>query len=206
MAGRRFFGAAGAAALLLVLAAGCGNDGAQEKGTALTMKKWHIDQQCDFERLETGLMNRNACSPVIDDATFQGIVIHAPATVLYRPGEPVEGSEAFADVRVCGTCCVSYSYLGLDGEVTAEILLVAVEAKTQQTWSGKMVPIRNPEPRPGNLGGEPVETEGMLIESYFNPNLVETLDLPETPAEYIVYAVLGQYKSNTVRIRVEKRS
>jgi hypothetical protein len=89
--------------------------------------------------------------------------------------------------------------------VHGAVLLVAVDAATQETFSGKMTAINNPVPPPDDIppGGA---TEGLLIESYFNPNLVEVLDLPERSAEYIVYAVIGEIKSNTVRIRVKERS
>lgn len=200
--------------LLPMLAAGCGRAGEKEadretetgseKGT--TMDKWHIDEACDFTALEVGLMDWNACSPAFDDPETQGLVIHAPAEVIYDPDQPDEATGAFADVRLCGTCNVDYSYLGLRGEVTEEILLVVVDASTHETWSGKMEPILNPEERPDDLGGEAGPTEGLLVESYFNPNLAETLDLPARPAEYIVYATLGDYKSNTVRIQVKERS
>ena len=68
-----------------------------------------------------------------------------------------------------------------------------------------MEPIPNPDERPDDLRDPSVETEGLLIESYFNPNLAEVLELPERQAEYIVHAVLGDMKSNTVRIRVEQK-
>ena len=196
---------AAAATVLLVLAGCCGGNRETEKGLEKAMSTWHIDPDCSFEGAEFDLMERNSCSPVIDDVDFEGIVIHAPEEVLYEPGEPVEGSEAFADVRICGTCCVDYAFGGLGGDVIEEILLVAVDAATQETYSGKMEPIPNPEERPDDLGGGPVDTEGLLVETYFNPNLAEDLALPERPAEYIVYAVLGEYKSNTVRIRVKER-
>ncbi len=192
--------------LLPFLMAGCGGAKEKERGTGEIMEKWHIDQPCDFAKLDTDLMSQNPCSPVIDDPDFLGIVINAAADVFYDPGETVEGSLAFADARICGTVAVDYGFQGLRGEVTEEILLVAVNAATQETWSGKMEPIANPEQRPENLGGDGGPTEGLIVESYFNPNLVETLDLPEKPAEYIIYAVLGEYKSNTVRIRLKERS
>jgi hypothetical protein len=189
----------------LLLVTGCGGAD-KESGTGKTMEKWEINPECDFGNLETGIMRRNPCSPVINDPDFLGLVINAPEEVFYTPGETVEGSLAFADVRVCGTVSVDYAYGGYRGEVTDKILLVAVNAATQETWSGKMEPIPNPEQRPDGLGGGSADNEGLVMESYFNPNLVETLDLPERPAEYIVYAVLGEYKSNTLRILVKERS
>ena len=192
--------------LLPLLLLGCGGVKEKERGTGEIMDKWHIDQACDFAKLDTDLMSQNPCSPVIDDPDFLGMVIHAAQEVFYDPGESVEGSLAFADVRICGTVAVDFGFQGLGGEVTEEILLVVVDAKSQETWSGKMEPIANPEQRPVDLGGDAGPTEGLIVESYFNPNLVETLDLPEKPAEYIVYAVLGEYKSNTVRIRLKERS
>ena len=192
--------------LLVVMTIGCGETGNQEKGTGKTMDKWHVSEECDFGKLETGPLGANPCSPEIDDPNFLGIVINAPEEVLFDLDDPVEPSGAFADIRICGTCCFEFDFMGLEGRVQEEILLVVVNAKTQETWSGKMKTIQNPVPRPEGMdeGGGP--TEGLLMESYFNPNLAETLDLPAGPAEYIVYAVLGEFKSNTVRILVKERS
>ena len=192
--------------LLLILAVGCGGNGSQNKETGNTMDKWTVREECDFARLKTGPLEENTCSPRIEAQDFIGIAINAPEEVFYEPGETVEGTMFFADVRICGTTCFGYDFMGLKGRLQGQILLVAVDAKTQETWSGKMVTVRNPVPRPEGMeqGGGP--TEGLLMETYFNPNLVETLELPERPAEYIVYAVLGEYKSNTVRIRVLERS
>lgn len=193
-------------AVLLLAVAGCGANAGKGKETGIAMEKWHIEPECDFAAFDATLMDETPCSPVIDDPDFEGIVLNAPESVAYTPGDPpVPGSDAFADVRVCGTACVDQAYRGLHGRVHEEILLVAVDSATQQTYSGKMEPIVNPEERPADLGGGPVDTEGLLVESYFNPNLAEVLELPERPAEYLVYAVLGEMKSNTVRIRVERR-
>jgi hypothetical protein len=41
------------------------------------------------------------------------------------------------------------------------------------------------------------------IGGYLNPNLAVILDLPEQPADYVVYALLGSFESNRVRISVQ---
>lgn len=169
------------------------------------MDKWHVNEECDFAKLTTGPLDENPCSPVIDDPDFQGIVIHAPELVTYEPGETIEGGVEFADVRVCGTASFEYSFLGLGGEVQEQILLVAVDAATHETYSGKLPGIENAVPPPDDLPVSDADTEGLIVETYFNPNLVEALGLPERPAEYLVYAALGEVKSNTVRIRVQER-
>jgi hypothetical protein len=200
--------AAGRAALALILLAVCGCLGGEDAPGKDKdgMDKWHVSEECDFSAFAAGLLEETACSPVIDDPEFVGIVLNAPERVVYEPGEPpVPGSDAFADVRVCGTACVEHGFLGLEGMVQREILLVAVDSATQETYSGRLPGIENAVAPPDDLppGGGP--TEGLLVESYFNPNLAELLDLPERPAEYIVHAVLGEMKSNIVRIRVEKQ-
>lgn len=191
---------------LLIAAAGCGQNAGEGNETGAIMDKWHVDPECDFGQFAAGLMDETTCSPVIDDPDFQGLVLNAPEQVVFVPGEPpIPGSMAFADVRVCGTACFDHGFMGLRGDVIDEILLVAVDSNTQETYSGKMEPVENPEEKPDDLGGGPVETTGLLVETYFNPNLAEVLELPERPAEYIVHAVLGESKSNTVRIRVESK-
>ena len=46
---------------------------------------------------------------------------------------------------------------------------------------------------------------GRTVNLYFNPNLATTLSLPEQEANYYVYATLGQYVSNVVRIALRAK-
>lgn len=52
----------------------------------------------------------------------------------------------------------------------------------------------------------PEDFTGDVITGHFNPNLAVVLELPERPADYIVYAVLGPYESNRVKVSVRDAS
>jgi hypothetical protein len=113
----------------------------------------------------------------------------------------------FAPVIVCGMCCVSYDTLGLQGDFVESIVLVAVDARTRRTSSGRMQvargsPARKPGPEAFGLTDE--DLKDRVIVKFFNPDLAEVLDLPEAEAEYLVHATLGPYTSNVVRIRVRR--
>lgn len=160
-----------------------------------------------FDEVVEGSLLSSTCSPEIDDPEFRGLRIAAPTAVTYSPGDfnPITG--AFARIVVCGTYQLDFSALGLDGDFVESIVMIAVDEGRRETFNGRMVTVRNripPPPRPDGL--EPADFAGDVIAGHFNPNLAVVLDLPERPADYVVYAVLGPYESNRVRISVTEHS
>ena len=104
-------------------------------------------------------------------------------------------------------CCVAYDTLGLGGDVIEAIVFVAVDARTHETYSGRMQAARGtPEEKPGpeEFGLTDEDLKDRVYVRYFNPNLAEVLELPGAEGEYLVHATLGPYKSNVVRIRVRR--
>ena len=158
-----------------------------------------------FDEVMEGTLLSSACSPAIEEDGFRGLRIAAPEVVTYLPGDfnPITG--AFARIVVCGTYRLEFSTLGLDGDFVESIVLVAVDEGRRETFNGRMVTVQNripPPPRPDGL--TPADFAGDVITGYFNPNLAVVLDLPEQPADYVVYAVLGPYESNRVSISVRE--
>lgn len=158
-----------------------------------------------FEGVEPGSLDSYPCSPVIDDfdVEFRGILLNAPAEVYLDaagPGPP--------PIVVCGTYAFDWNYLGLEGEFLPSISLVVVEEETQESRTASMQVIENPDERPPiweEEGLDPADFEGRVIEEHFNPDVGELLELPRKPATYLIYATLGTYKSNVVRVRVMDR-
>ncbi|GAB4229327.1 MAG: hypothetical protein OHK0028_03370 [Deltaproteobacteria bacterium] len=168
---------------------------------------YKIPEECDFRKVRERYVP-NDCSPEIADREFRGIVINAPknVTVGERGAPPWSASALF--VPLCGTYVHSLGVdIGLRTDFAKSIVGVAVDAKTHRTFSGKIMvdeSSRRPDPSPEKKLS-PKEMEGRTIRGYFNANLGESLDLPDREAEYIVYATLGPYKSNVLRICVRKR-
>lgn len=160
-----------------------------------------------YDDVVEGSLLSNACSPEIDDDEFRGIVLAAPQTVRFTAGEfdPITG--AFAPVIVCGTYVFGFTEMGLDGDFVESIVLVAVDEERRETFSGTMSAVENELVEPSVFDTtdlEPEDFAGDVITGYFNPNLATVLGLPERAADYVVYALLGPYESNRVRIAVRE--
>lgn len=160
-----------------------------------------------FDEVTEGSLLSNACSPEIDDPEFRGLALAAPETVRYTPGQSNPLTGAFAPVIVCGTYVLAYGTLGLNGAFVDSIVFVAVDEGRRETFSGRMPGVENEIPGPsvfdsGDLSPEDFAAD--VITGYFNPNLATVLSLPERPADYVVYAVLGPYESNRVSISVRE--
>jgi hypothetical protein len=169
--------------------------------------QYRLPDDCDFGKTR-GMFLSDACSPVITDRGFRGIVINAPKEILPGSG-PGEGTGFHAfSIPIFGTYVHNLGTpLDLKDDVPHSILWVAVNVGSNRTYSGKIA-------RRGRKSTPPVREDdrlspkdlaGRTITGYCNPNLAEILELPEEKAEYVVYATLGPYKSNAVRIRVGKR-
>jgi hypothetical protein len=162
----------------------------------------------DFEAVSPGSLLPNPCTPdVRKDRRFRGIALHAPKEVIFdgQSRDPFFG--AFARVVVAGAYCFDANYLDLRQQFLSRIVLVAVDAGDHRAFSGTMEPIANAVPVPSpfdRLALSPQDFAGRSVTGYFNPNLAQVLSLPEREAEYIVYAVLGAFVSNVVRIRVRR--
>jgi hypothetical protein len=157
----------------------------------------------DFDQVQAGSFLSCRCSPDLGgDRAFRGIRLAAPRRVLFTEGEradPIDSS--FARVIVCGSSLFDAGYLGLGQRFLPYVVLVAVDAATHRAFAGTMTPVVptwEPELPPEALAGR-------TIGNYFNPNLAAALGLPEAEAEYLVYATLGAYVSNVVRVGVRRR-
>jgi len=159
-----------------------------------------------FEDVTEGSYLSFECSPEIDDPDFRGILLNAPTIVTFSPGKsnPING--AFAPVIVCGAFVFDYSTLDLDGNFADSIVMVAVDEKSRNSFRGTMTGVENPVPMPEKLDDEENGSDFAedIIGGYFNPNLAVIMGLPIREADYVVYALLGPYESNRVRISVKK--
>jgi hypothetical protein len=159
-----------------------------------------------FARVPTGTLVATELSPLPpeDDLDFRGLLLAAPEEVTFTPGGYDVLSGEFTRVPVCGTYQLAYGELDLDGRFVFEVLIVAVDAETQEVFSGRMDPgsAARPQPTLKELGLTREAMREVVVTGHFNPNLVSILDLPQRPATYLVHAALGPYTSRVVRIRV----
>jgi hypothetical protein len=157
-----------------------------------------------FESVFPGSLQPYSCSPELpDDPEFRGVILAAPrVSPLAR--DPDTG--AFARVIVCGAYQLDADYLGLRERFLGRLLVVAVDVRTHRPFAGVVrVPGGDIDPDPfAGRGLLPSDFAGRSVGGYFNLNLASRLRLPEGEADYHVYATVGEFVSNVVRIEVRR--
>jgi len=175
-----------------------------------------IPQDCDFNVITNANNYENVCTPKLKSAffsPFSGVLINGPSHVEWPsnidpndfPTGPWGETDGPLRLMVAGLVRLPYKTLNLKGEFSEEILLVAVNVKTAQAYSGKMPkPELLPEPDFFDDLSERSRSEedkNTLLSDYFNFDLVHDLGLPIEDATYHVYSTLGEYKSNVLTIQ-----
>lgn len=179
-------------------------------------KLYQIPENCDFSKVLNGDTHSNECTPVLDNkffSKFSGLLINGPKKIIWPkdvdpsdyPVGPWGTSEGPLRLMIAGLVRVKYKTMGLKGEAAEQVLMVAVNSRTAETYSAKM-PQANVETEPDfgiDIEELPVteEEQNTLLTSYFNFDLVHDLGVPITNADYCVYATLGELKSNTIFIK-----
>lgn len=179
---------------------------------------YKIPANCDFNQIINGDTHSNECTPVLNNkffSEFSGLLINAPTHVVWPkdtslddyPVGPWGTSTGPLRLMLAGLVRVQYKTLGLNGEASEHVVLVAVNQKTAETYSGRM-PQADVETEPDfDMGIEDIspteEEENTLLTSYFNFDLVHDLGLPIIDANYNVYATLGELTSNAIIINTK---
>ena len=141
-----------------------------------------------FDDVRHGSLLRTAATPELPfDLDYRGLRIAALNRVPLQKRD-----DGYANIPLAGHVTLA----GSDAGATAPLAYVQIVAAT-----------RVGRPCVGNLdvrrSNEVLPPDPSASETYyFNVDLAETLDLPPTPAIYFVYAFLGPYVSNVVRIEV----
>ncbi|MCP4486772.1 MAG: hypothetical protein GY820_05550 [Gammaproteobacteria bacterium] len=177
---------------------------------------YELPQNCDFMQVSANSSSEVNCSPKLNDpflSSYEGLLINAAKETIWPREVAVEDFTIFPDgsnnsplrLNIAGLANLPKSTLGLDGDVAYEIVVVAVNQVTAESYNGKMIRMGEPGPQPlGVLPGfdESSAEPGvnMISTSYFNVDLVGNLNIPIAEATYTVYATLGDYKSNVLTI------
>lgn len=180
-----------------------------------------IPEQCDFSTAGEPFLD-NECSPVINH-TFKGFLINMPKVHYYEPGQKTS-SGAFTFLPVRGAYRIAngdFPFLSpqktLGHHISDDILLVAIDTKTREVYSGRDVEPGVAAPMPDDMRRKaikemeesrkrPPAPPGTIFSGgWFTYNLADVVRLPEKPAEYIVYVAAGPYKSNVRTVKVMKK-
>jgi hypothetical protein len=189
---------------LITLLNGCINDVAGENmnGTLYT-----LPTECDFRAVGNNAEEEFDCSPQLLDryfSPFQGLLINGPKDVTWPKDfdedniniNPMGDTSGPFKLMIAGLVKLPYNTMDLRGNFGKHIVLIAINQKTAQPYSGKMSVIGITD------DGPDIDTAGYGdSKQYFNIDLVQNLEIPITNATYTVYATLGDYKSNVLTVQ-----
>lgn len=174
---------------------------------SMSDKLYELPQDCDFMAVGNNSGREYDCTPKLRDglfSKFQGLVINGPAETVWPENVSLEDtmilpngdSDGPLKLMVAGLLKLPANYLNMRGDFSNHVLLVAVNQKTAESYSGKMNVF-------GFSGESPPVSYGDfdVTEQYFNIDLVQNLGIPIANATYSVYATLGEYKSNVLMLK-----
>ena len=150
-----------------------------------------------FANVEPGNDNENDCTPRIEE-DFIGIRINAPEVIGYTPGVGDRTTGAFVNAILCGIYRFESAFLVETTGFKKAATLVAVDRKTHQSYTAKMVHDHPDIPNPDPPQFPRQMLEGVYETGYFNINILDFLELPERPATYDVFVTIHQHISNIV--------
>jgi hypothetical protein len=178
----------------------------------MTGFKFQIDRDGSFEPDEAWLVysnprtSTNGTPKIISGV---GIAINAPRIVEFSNGPQLDHRDA--QFIVCVRTRFVYDTLGYGSDFMDNVDLVVVDARTHQEYAASallaedtnarenMVPMPDDMRDPGN------KQTNTTIGEVLRANLAKMIKLPAVETEYIVYATLGPYRSNTLTVKLVRR-
>lgn len=172
---------------------------------------FELPLDCDFSKVGDNHTMKTDCSPVLKDpyfSEFVGILINCPKEYIWPKNDSIENYQSFPTggnnsplkFTVAGLAKIPDSTLDFDGDVSYEILVIAVDQKTAKVYSSKMIKNGRPGTKPTNTLSSNNLTQDFIRKHYFNIDLVGNANLPISEADYTVYATIGDYKSNVITV------
>jgi hypothetical protein len=135
------------------------------------------------------------CSPILDGDRL-GLLISAPEIITFAET---------AVLPVCGRYRFYARFFNQFHMLSNEIVLVAVDAERHVPYIGNM---HDPEyeSAPGKFSETDTGFEEKIVGGWFNYNLYSILEgLPHHSATYLVYAMIGDIKSNLIKVKLKKQ-
>lgn len=154
-----------------------------------------------FAEAVPGSFKKGACSPrfqlgALDDV---GLRINGPEKVFAT----FEGGAISPDTEIplCIGAKLPSALFAASDDFFADVAVLAVDKRTGAAFTANLAPAELMEPME-----RPPRTEAELADSittrYLTVDLTEYLDLPGTPATYVVHAEVADRRSNTIEIEV----
>lgn len=152
-----------------------------------------------FESIPWNQYSKSSCTPEIDWLNGErGFLIAAPTKVI---------TQGQYHLPLCGTYVFSKKFLNKFKHINSELTVVVVDAKTHRSYSSNLTD-KSMEviAERSKAVGTDEELEKLSGGSWFNIDVYYFIEsLPKRPAKYIIYALLGDQKSNVVEVEVVDR-
>jgi hypothetical protein len=177
----------------------------------MTELKFRIDRDGSFEpeafwlRFKNPRIPTRGCPEILSGT---GIAINAPREVLFSDGPTLSPKDA--QFIVCVATKFVYNTMDLGSDFMDHLTLVLVDARTHQEYFASallaedsnirdnFIPLRDaPAPE--------TDHSKSTIGEFLRGNVAKMIKLPAEEAEYVVYAGLGPYRSNTLNVRLVQR-
>lgn len=196
-----------------------------DKGKMMSDELYELPQDCNFSKVVNNSGLNYDCTPKLRGSPkkFQGLLINGPKEVVWPNNYDLTGMAKTRDgdviaspikLMIAGLTRLPSNTLNLNGVFNDRVLIIAVNQKTGEVYSGRMqVSGSRPDPLPpifsdsSSVGSfkEDAANNTSIVGDRFNIDLIHNLGIPIENGTYTVYATLGDYKSNvlTIKTRVE---
>ena len=201
------------ASFLLLLLAACGTTPQMRKeNSKMDELKFKIDRDGSFEPDAAWLRYNNprlSTRGTPEILSGIGIAINAPREVQFSNGPHLDPEDA--QFIVCMASNFVYDTLGYGSNFIESITFVVVDAHTHQEYSGlAALAMRsnasdNFVPEPSDTPQRTTDHSNTTIEEVLRGNLATFIRLPAVETEYVVYAALGPFRSNSLTVKVVRR-
>ena len=142
-----------------------------------------------------GQVGESACSPPLGGWDYRGIKLNAPTKVII--------SEEFV-LPLCGAWKFSHKFLNKFMNTYSAVVIVVTDMKTFKSYSGNLQEPWMQYEDAGKAVGTDEELETNTTASRFNIDVYDYIQgLPQKPGKYLIYALVGDVKSNVVEVEVE---
>jgi hypothetical protein len=201
--------------ILALLLSACGTTaGSQSRKERDNMDefKFEIDRDGSFEPDEAWLRHNNPrldTRGTPDIISGVGIAINAPREVQFSEGPLLSPKDA--QFIVCVATQFVYDMMGYGSSFMDYLTLVVVDARTHEEYSASALLAESTNirdnylPPPSDMPQPKTDHTNTTIGEVLRVNLAKIIDLPAVETEYIIYASLGPYRSNTLTVKLVRR-
>jgi hypothetical protein len=148
-----------------------------------------------FETIQLDRTGESPCSPELGGWDYRGIKLNAPTKVII--------SEEFV-LPLCGAWKFSKKFLNKFKNTFSAVAIVVTDMKTFKSYSSNLQRPGLQYPEIGKAVGTDEELEINTSSVSFNIDIYDYVrDLPQKPGKYLIYALVGDVKSNVVEVEIE---